>query len=473
MTSRPGPRPARRFRRRLGLRLRLSLLQGALALLICGGMATALWLVSSHVLLERNRAVATAHAASSAQALAGGLDQRGAAPPAQLLERISRPPGTLLVLWHKGVWSTTADHRLAGLHAPLADLARSAPPRTERIAVDGSEMRVVGVPLPKAAGYYFELSSTEDVDRALDILKFTLLGGSVAIALVAGALGWVAGNRALRPLAVVSEAAAAAVAGKPHARLDAEDDPDLGELARSFNSTTEALRQRVQADSRFAADVSHELRTPLTTMLNSMEVLAAQRDALPPRGQEAADLLDAELQRFQQLVLDLLEISKAENDQHPRLQPTRVADAVRMAADGAAGRPVTCVEPSAEKVQLDLDRPRVDRIIGNLVRNAELHGAGCTAVHVTARPDSVEIAVEDAGPGIPPERRTRVLERLVSTGSGPDGGSGLGLSIVQVHVRAHGGELRFEDRPGGGTRAVVTLPRGSRTEVLRTRERRS
>ncbi|HET7683758.1 MAG TPA: HAMP domain-containing sensor histidine kinase [Marmoricola sp.] len=443
---------------RLGLRARLALLQGLLALLICGAITAVVWAVSAHVLVDRHRAVVTARALSGAQALATGLEQPGAAAPRELLERVNRPDSVLLVLWHEGRWSTTSERDLHALQPTLASLVRSGSPRSARIDVLGEDMRVVGVALPHAAGYYFELAPTTDVDGTVRLLGLTFTAGTIAVALVAAALGWLAGNRALRPLAVFSRAAAAAAAGEPHARLDAEDDPDLGQLARSFNSTTEALRQRVQADARFAADVSHELRTPLTTMLNSMDVIEAQRDRLPERAREAAELLDAELQRFQQLVLDLLEISRAEGDQHPRLEPTAVAEAVRVAADAAAGRPVTRVEPDAEGVVLALDRRRIERIVGNLVRNADQHGGGCTAVHVVAEPESVKIVVDDAGPGIPPDRRERVLERFVSTATGPTGGSGLGLSIVQVHVRAHQGRLRLTERPGGGTRAVVTLP---------------
>lgn len=444
---------------RLGLRARLSLFQGLVALVLSGGITAGVWLVSSHVLVDRNRAVATAHALAGAQSLDAGLGQRGAAPPAELLDRVSRPESVVLLLWHKGIWSTTSVDDLDSLHPKLAALVRSGSPRTTRLDVRGEEMLAVGVALPRAAGYYFELAPTEGVDGTVQVLGLTLAAGTIGVSLVAAALGWVAGHRALRPLAVVSRAAADAAAGRAHARLEAEDDPDLGELARSFNSTTDALQHRVQVDARFAADVSHELRTPLTTMLNSMEVIEAQHDQLPPRAAEAVDLLATELQRFHQLVIDLLEISRAEGGEPPRLEPTRLAEAVRVAADAAAGRPVTTVDPGAERVEAPLDRRRVERIVGNLVRNAEQHGGGCVEVHVSALPGSLEIRVDDAGPGIAPERRSRVLERFVSAAAGGERGSGLGLSIVQVHVRAHHGELRIEDRPGGGTRVVVRLPR--------------
>ena len=128
----------------------------------------------------------------------------------------------------------------------------------------------IGEPLDDPRGSYFELFSMGDVDRTFTVLGVALVGGALATSLLGLAVGRFASRRALRPLTTVREAAAAVAEGDLNARIDAEFDPDLGGLARSFNQTTEALQRRVQADARFAGDVSHELRTPMTTMLNSV-----------------------------------------------------------------------------------------------------------------------------------------------------------------------------------------------------------
>jgi signal transduction histidine kinase len=444
-------------RARLGLRARLALLGGGVALILGAALALGSWLALGSVLQESFESRALAHAATAAQALEGGLDKPGAAPPAQLLERIERPPGTLLVLWHRGRWSSTAERDLASVRPQLLALTRPGPPHLDQLTVGDDEMLAIDVPLGGPAGHFFELAPMTDLEHALRVLVLVLLSGTVALALVAAALGWLAGQRALAPLAMGSNAAEAAARGRPHPKLPAEDDPDLGPLTRSFNATTEALRRRVQSDVRFAADVSHELRTPLTTMLTAMEVIEAQRDRLPPRAAEAAELLSAELDRFHHLVLDLLEMSRAEDAEHTSTEPLLVGAAVRRAADAAAGRPVTRVEQRAATTVLDLDRRRLEAVVGNLVRNAEQHGAGCTDVQVDRVDHVVRIVVDDAGPGIPDDRRSRVMERFFTTDSE---GSGLGLPIVEAHLRALRGTLAIEDRPGGGTRVVVSLPRG-------------
>jgi signal transduction histidine kinase len=186
-----------------------------------------------------------------------------------------------------------------------------------------------------------------------------------------------------------------------------------------------------------------------------MEVIEAQRDRLPPRAAEAAELLSIELDRFHHLVLDLLEMSRAEDTETTSTEPLLVGAAVRRTADAAAGRSVTRVDRSAATTVLELDQRRLEGIVGNLVRNAEQHGAGCTEVQVARSDHQVTIVVDDAGPGIPDDHRGRVLERFFTT----DGaGSGLGLPIVEAHLRALRGSLTIEDRPGGGTRMVVSLP---------------
>jgi len=205
--------------------------------------------------------------------------------------------------------------------------------------------------------------------------------------------------------------------------------------------------------------VSHELRTPLTTMLNSMQVIKNREQQLPASVREPVDLLSTELERFRQLVVDLLEISRHDAGDQVVGEDLCVADLVRRAADTAAGRPVTTVEAGAEQVTLRVDKRRLERVVANLVGNAETHGRGCTGVRVTSGPDVLRIVVEDAGPGVEEGRRDLVFERFSRGRVGPPTGVGLGLAIVQRHVAVHDGRVFVEERPEGGARFVVELPR--------------
>ena len=161
---------------------------------------------------------------------------------------------------------------------------------------------------------------------------------------------------------------------------------------------------------------------------------------------------------FRKLVLDLLEISRADEGRSTQLEWVRVQDLVRRAADATAGRRVTRVDPQVDGLGLQVDKRLLEQVVVNLVENAETHGGGCREVSV-AVPDGVtRIAVVDDGPGVPADQRDRVFDRFVRFDTSGRPGSGLGLAIVARHVVRLGGVVRVEDEPGGGARFEVDLP---------------
>jgi len=158
-------------------------------------------------------------------------------------------------------------------------------------------------------------------------------------------------------------------------------------------------------------------------------------------------------------VIDLLEISRDDGGDRGSREIVRIADLVRAAADATAGRELTTVEPEAEGLTLQADKRRLERVIANLVENAEDHAGGCKGVGVEAGGLGVIITVDDAGPGIAAEDRTRIFERFGrGENSGRGRGVGLGLAIVARHVGWHHGTIQVTDRPGGGARFIVNLP---------------
>jgi signal transduction histidine kinase len=328
-----------------------------------------------------------------------------------------------------------------------------------RIEVGGQPVLAVGVPIGRQGDAFFEWHSLNSLDDTLRRMKITLIAAAIATAVVGLAVGRLASTLALRPLAELTRVADAVARGKLDARLQAENDQDLGGLARSFNQTAADLERRVAADARFAGDVSHELRTPLMTMLNSMQLIQNHRAELPAAVREPVELLGDDLDRFRRLVIDLLEISRDDGGDRGSREIVRIADLVRAAADATAGREVTVVEPDAEGLTLHADKRRLERVIANLVENAEDHAGGCKGVGVAAGGLGVVITVDDAGPGIAVEDRARVFERFGrGETSGRGRGVGLGLAIVARHVQWHHGTIQVTDRPGGGARFVVELP---------------
>jgi signal transduction histidine kinase len=326
------------------------------------------------------------------------------------------------------------------------------------LAAGGGDVLAVGVPVGRG-GAFFEVYPLAGLSAGLATLWPILALTTCAAALVGLWVGQVTARRLRRPLDRVSRAASAIARGDLTARLDPEADPDLAEIAHSFNRTAAALEERVRADARFAGDVSHELRTPLTTMLNSMEIIQNRWADVPPALWEPLELLAGDLHRFRRLVVDLLDISRPEGgDESAAREPVLIGELVRRAADEAAHRQVTVIEPAAGTVVLQGDKRRLQRVVTNLVENAEVHGGGCVRVGVRLQGRSVLIEVDDHGPGVPEHLRTRIFERFTRDDSHDDGGVGLGLAIVAWHVRWHGGVVRAGDAPAGGARFTVELP---------------
>ncbi|WP_112249164.1 HAMP domain-containing sensor histidine kinase [Kribbella monticola] len=465
------------MRRRFGLRDRVMLAYGLLAL----GLSTVLALVTFNVvanyLTNQRESSAVVETADNAAALHYGLfssasqclpnrDRKsnecsGIAPRpnVDVLDLLYSLPSTdsaASMLYYDGQWFS-ATGRPEDLPADMATAVRAGSEQYRRMKVGGQQVLAVGVPMARPDEAFFEWHPLSNLDNTLRTLKITLVVAAILTALLGLAVGKLASTVALRPLAKLTQVAAAVARGRLDARLQAEDDPDLGGLARSFNQTAATLEQRVIADARFAGDISHELRTPLMTMLNSMQLIQNHCGELPPAVREPVELLGDDLERFRRLVLDLLEISRDDGGDQGSREIVRIADLTRAAADAAAGREVTTVAQDAEGLTLQADKRRLERVIANLVENAEYHAGGCKGVLVQAGGLGVIIYVDDAGPGVPVADRERIFERF---GRSEDNrrGIGLGLAIVARHVEWHHGTIRVKDRPEGGARFIVELP---------------
>jgi len=289
--------------------------------------------------------------------------------------------------------------------------------------------------------------------------------------LAGGGLGWYASRRILRPLGEVGDAARKLAGGELDTRIRALVDPDLEPIITSFNGMADTLEDRIEKDAQFASDVSHELRSPLMTLQASLEVLENHRDDLNERAQSALDLLSADLDRFRELVEDLLEISRFDAGvMMLHLEEVLLTDFVRHVVRSAGfghvpveRDPDAVLDEELGAIITAIDKRRVARVLTNLLNNAEKYGEGAVAVTVTADADHVRIFVDDAGEGVPPEDRDRIFERFNRAGAahrrGASTGVGLGLALVDEHVRLHGGRVWVEDAPTRGARFAVELPR--------------
>lgn len=470
----PRPDSAKRPRRRrlvplgrFGLRARILLTFGL------GSLALSAFLAFSTYNLTRSNVVADRESSSVTKAYdnARNLAADLAANDDGVRQSLARLTLDHSLVFGDGEWYRSNNRfRPGDLPEGLAAaVIEDREPRMIRQENNGELFLVVAIPLDDNRLIYFEFAPVEDVRSTLNSITVALLiagGVTTALGII---LGSVAASRAVRPLTVASKAAKAIAGGRLETRLQATDDPDLALITSSFNDMARALQTRIERDARFASDVSHELRSPLMTLSASVEVMQARRDEMPERARAALDLLVADVARFQGLVEDLLEISRFDAGAiRLETEEFSVAEFVRQAiAVSIAPNTALVIEPQAQDLILTGDRRRLARVIANLIDNGTSYGGGNLEISVIAKethPNRVHILVEDHGPGVNPEEREIIFERFArgaSAGrrSGSEG-AGLGLSLVDEHVKLHGGRVWVEGRRDGtpGACFVIELP---------------
>jgi signal transduction histidine kinase len=444
---------------RLGLRGTVTAFFSVGALIVSALLSIGTYLAARHYLIEQRQQTALRQAFADASYVADGLLTQGVNVP-EVLGSVNAPSDSELIVRLGDRWYTTS----------LSQGPESIPPTVTSGVEDGgvsyvwtrtkgAPAIVIGVPLPAVDAQFYEVAVTRELSSTLSTLAM-VLGASALLSTIAGAvLGRLASRRLMTPLDDVATAAAQIGAGGLHTRLPATDDPDLATIVGSFNSMVEALEERIQRDARFAADLGHELRSPLTTLVASVQVIQRRRDDLPERTRRAVDLVEAELDRFQRTLEDLLELGRLDAGVRGQvLTHVDAAELVRVTL-AESHRSADLVQVDGTDLGIDVDKDQLSRSLVNLLDNADRHGKGVAAVRVRRVRDHIRVEVDDHGPGVPHAERERIFERFVRGGSrGSLPGSGLGLSIVAETVQGHGGRVWCQDAPGGGARFIVELP---------------
>ena len=371
-----------------------------------------------------------------------------------------------------------ADEQLIQVMTPAGAVVAASPNMTGRPAVvrlaPGQSARVVTPLDDDEFVAVAEGAQTSDgprivlVARALvDVLDTTtvitrllVIGLPLMVAVVA-LTTWFAVGRALAPVEAIRCEVDAISAAQLHRRVPRpKADDEIGRLAATMNRMLERLESARNSQRRFVSDASHELRSPITTIRQHAEVALAHPERVT--APELAEVVLAEQQRMQRLVEDLLLLARV--DEHVPL--TRAAvDLDDLAFEeghrlrSATSKRVDTSGVNAVRVQGDADALR--RMLRNVGENAVRHASSRVDVTLVERGEEVVLTIDDDGPGIPATERARVLQRFVrldDARSRDEGGSGLGFSIVDEVVRAHGGSMSIEQSPLGGARIVITLP---------------
>jgi two-component system sensor histidine kinase MtrB len=472
VTAAPSPFTTTQRRPRwghLGLRTRLTLTFAFGALALSAVLSIVTFGLTRENLLSQREDSAVSLALSNAERLNNRLGPTvDPADSQQILTTLPTPEGALPVLLYQGEWYARDASEFGRDDIPieLRESVAEGQAVRMRITYRGVPYLVVGVPVPGIDAQYFEGVSLLDLRDTLESLAISLLGAAAITTVAGGLLGFWASRRVFRPLLDVGAAAEAIAGGRLDTRLPTGNDPDLDLIAVPFNEMAGALEDRLERDARFASEVSHELRSPLMTLSATLEVLENSHDELPERAQTALVLLSADVDRLQQLVEDLLEISRFDVGAIKlHLEEVVAVEMVIQAVSVLAGGGVPVrYEPDVGDAVVRVDKRRFGQVIANLLDNANKYAGGATSVALSMEDDHLLIAVEDRGPGVAPDDRPIIFGRF-SRGSGSgnrstDSGVGLGLALVDEHVRLHGGRVWVEDRHDGepGARFVVELP---------------
>ena len=322
--------------------------------------------------------------------------------------------------------------------------------------------------------YLFPLEEEQDT---LALVTRALLTAAVLLLVLVAAITWLVTRQVVTPIRLARRVAERLASGRLQERLRVRGEDDLARLATSFNQMASNLQKQIRqleelsrVQRQFASDVSHELRTPLTTVRMAGDVLHDARDSFDPVTARAAEILQTELDRFETLLQDLLEISRFDagaavldpDDVNLVDVAHRVVQTTRHLAD-QRGVDVT-VEVPRQPCIAEADARRVERVVRNLVTNAIDHAGtdGRVVVRLAADDQAAALAVRDYGAGLAPGQSALVFNRFWRgdpARARTSGGTGLGLSIALEDTRLHGGWLQAWGRPGEGAQFRLTLPR--------------
>jgi two-component system, OmpR family, sensor histidine kinase MtrB len=334
---------------------------------------------------------------------------------------------------------------------------------------------VVQIPVAGQYELYFVFSLQREAATA-DLVRRTFVIGGFVLVLLVGAVAYVVTRQVVSPVRRAVIVAERLSSGRLTERMTTKGEDDLARLGASFNTMAANLQDQIRrledlsrVQQRFVSDVSHELRTPMTTIRMAGEILHDSRHDFTPSVARSAELLQTQLDRFESLLADLLEISRFDAGAAALdPEPVELHDVVTRAVE--ASQPLA--ERRGSRVTIEgidgpciatMDPRRVERIMVNLVVNAIEHGEGRpVTVRLAASPDAVAVAVEDRGVGLREGESELVFNRFWRADPArarTSGGTGLGLAIALEDARLHGGWLQAWGEPGKGSVFRLTLPR--------------
>ncbi len=412
----------------------------------------ATYIGTSVYLLQERETSALSQAQMDARIVDAAL--RDDVRPGKALDQLAVTEGNSPLLLVDGDWfGGRSDLPPEEIPATLVDAAKTDGGALQRFeAADGAVY--LGIAISVEDAVFVDLFALQTLDQILGILGAVVVTGTILAFFVGGLVGKAAGNRLLRPLSDVADGARQIRAGDLSARVPIPPDPDISAISVAFNDMAAAVQNRLERERRFSANVSHELRSPLTGIVGTTDLLEHRVEQLPEREANLIRALSPQVRRFSAMVLDLLEISRIGGDQIVQLESIEVGHLVD---DQLTARNLPVSLRQGENFAMMLDPRRFERIVGNLIDNAERHGGGVTRIQVERAGPHLRLTVDDSGPGVPPEISGQIFEPFARGEGAHQDGAGLGLAIVNEQIRLLGGTVEVLQSPSGGARFLVEL----------------
>ena len=505
-TARTRPRLTRVWRQSLLLRVTVTTL--VLSLIVVGLLGLLLLSRITTGLLESAERTAITEASaglSDAQRLSSAADTGSStASPSSIVDtivaslatRAGSPPQYDVLLLADDVEGPAAPERGTNLVSdesvpPALREAVTASGRqswtyTEIRYLDGRAVPgiVVGAPLSiSSIGAYelYYLFPLTEQSSTLDLVRSAVVGTGILLVLLLGAVALIVTRQVVAPVRSAARTAEQFSEGHLSERMRVRGEDDLARLATSFNEMAASLEDQIHrlenlsaVQQRFVSDVSHELRTPLTTIRMAADVLFESRDRFDQPTARAAELLQTQLDRFENLLTDLLEISRY--DAGAAVLDLEVVDLEVLVARAVEGvRPLAdrrateiSVATRTSPLTVECDPRRIERVLRNLLDNAVEHGEGAPIdITLAGDDDAVAVTVRDHGVGLQGDQIEHVFDRFWRADPArarQTGGTGLGLAIALEDARLHAGVLDAWGEPGAGACFRLTLPR--RADVI-------
>lgn len=445
---------------RFGLRARVALAFGLLSLVIAGAVAGATYSVSRWYLINQREDAAITRAVLDSRSVAASLTA-GLTPDVALGQvpsvGTSQPMVQVQGLWYTSGVTVPPD----ALPESLLSVAAQDGGAQQRTTIGDEQYLLVAVQLE--TGIYVEVFPLRELDLGLTIGGWLLVVQTMLAGIVGIFIGRYTFAQVIRPLLRLGAGARRIASGELSTRIPLTRDPDLDPIAVSFNGMAESVQSRIKREQRFSANVSHELRSPLTAVVGTVELLERNLNDLPEREQRLIGTLQTQTARMSQMLLDLLEISRIGNDD-PLLEETVSVTTLCLDAIRVRGLSEELIHvDDSHELLITTDTRRFERIVGNLIDNANRHGNGVTAIRIYRSTDSepqyIVVSVEDQGPGIPTDEIPKLFEPFTRGEDAKETvGAGLGLAIAIEQAQLLGVELSVESVEPHGARFVMQIP---------------